>query len=58
MIIYPEKQLPEYYPTMHLDGYTPTEIWIAQHNTMLKDVEERQSEETDDFDIKSEIKIK
>ena len=60
MIIYPEHQLPDYYSTMYLDGYTPTEIWIAHHNTMQKEYEARQGENETicGIDIKSEIKIK
>ena len=37
-----ERQLPEYYPTMYLDGYTPQEIWIAFHNSMIKEEEEKE----------------
>lgn len=31
-----DKKLPDYYPTMHLDGYTPEEILQAIRKSMLK----------------------
>ncbi len=31
-----DKKLPEYYPTMYLDGYTPEEILQAKRKSMLK----------------------
>ena len=43
MIIYPKKKLPDYYPTMYLDGYTPEEIRMALHNKMIKEYAERQA---------------
>ena len=27
-------RIPEYYPTMYMDGYTPTEILYATHKMM------------------------
>lgn len=30
------KNLPEYYPHMYLDGYTPEQIMEAMHRTMRK----------------------
>ena len=30
------KNLPEYYDTMYLDGYTPEQIMEAHHRTMTK----------------------
>ena len=38
-----EKQLPEYYPTMYLDGYTPTEILFAMRKQMRREVQERRA---------------
>ena len=59
MLIYSQKGLPEYYPTMYLDGYTPEEILEAHHNMMVKKyLEEPQEESEQDFTIKSEIKVK
>lgn len=43
MIIYDyfNDQLPDYYDTMYMDGYTPEQILQAAHNTMLKRYRER-----------------
>ena len=30
------RQIPEYYPTMYLDGYKPYEIVEAAHNFIIK----------------------
>ena len=30
------EKLPEYYPTMHLDGFTPEEILNALHKKMIE----------------------
>ena len=37
------KHLPDYYPTMYLDGYTPFEIMLASQRTMAKKHAERQA---------------
>ena len=50
--------MPDYYPTMYLDGYTPYEIRIARHNTMLKRFEESEAENEAISDIKVESEIK
>ena len=36
------EKIPEYYPTMYLDGYTPTEIMIAAHRKIYADYQKRQ----------------
>jgi hypothetical protein len=36
---YWNSQLPDYYPTMHLDGYTPQQIIQALRNTERKKYE-------------------
>ena len=33
-------QLPDYYPTMWMDGYEPWEIVEAAHKTMLKNAQQ------------------
>lgn len=57
---YNGKPLPDYYPTMYLDGYTPDEISVAHHRTMMKRLKARQSEKerVEAIKISSEIKIK
>lgn len=32
------KNVPEYYPWMHLDGYSPEEILYSTRQTMLKNL--------------------
>ena len=45
-------QIPEYYPTMYLDGYTPQQILMAKRRQML------QSQTVDEIKVTSEVKIK
>lgn len=55
-----DKHLPDYYPTMYLDGYTPLEILTAHRRTMAKKHAERQTEAevVDEVNITSEVKVK
>ena len=39
------KNLPDYYPYMYLDGYTPEQIMEAMHRTVRKEWEARRAEE-------------
>ncbi len=55
-----QKKIPDYYPTMYLDGYKPWEILNAMRKTMYKQYQER-TEATPDWDsiqIKSEVRVK
>ena len=45
-------QIPEYYPTMYLDRYTPQQILMAKRRQML------QSQTVDEIKVTSEVKIK
>jgi len=45
-------KIPEYYPTMYLDGYTPQQILMAKRRQML------QSQTVDGIKVTSEVKIK
>ena len=36
-----EKNVPEYYPTMYQDGYTPTEMLAAMRKKMQQNVQEQ-----------------
>ena len=36
-----EKNVPEYYPTMYQDGYTPTEILAAMRKKLRQNVQEQ-----------------
>ena len=37
------RQIPEYYDTMYLDGYTPEQIMDAKHKQMYQDFIERKN---------------
>ncbi|MDY4429769.1 hypothetical protein [Evtepia sp.] len=41
---YIHRNVPEYYPTMYLDGYTPVQIMYAHRKMALKMVKERNQE--------------
>ena len=50
------KNTPEYYDTMYLDGYTPQEIYQAHRKRMIDKLTEK--EEIPTVEIVSEIKKK
>ena len=55
------KNLPRYYPTMYLDGYTPNQIREAASRDMIAEIEARQQKsEPEDYNIHitSEVKKK
>lgn len=57
------KHVPEYYPTMYKDGFTPTEIMYALRKKIYKDIENREKQGSDPDDgleikITSEVKKK
>ena len=41
---YYDRQVPEYYPTMYMDGYTPDQILHAVHRKMVREYLEREAE--------------
>lgn len=51
------KNIPEYYDTMYLDGYTPQEIYNAHKKRMIDKVNEKK-EESPTVEIVSEINKK
>ena len=57
---YIHRNVPEYYPTMYLDGYTPEEIMYAVHRKMNREQAEREAlnEGFDSIKVKSEVKLK
>lgn len=58
---YINRKIPEYYDTMHLDGFTPQEILAALHKKMIQQYGSADQQTPDPFqniNIKSEIKIK
>ena len=60
------QNVPEYYKTMYMDGYSPEQILHAAHKKMMRQVEEREAaqrakaEENEIPNVKiiSEVKIK
>ncbi len=54
------RAVPDYYPTMYLDGYEPWEILNAVHKTMYKQYQEREEAKPDWDNIKitSEVRVK
>ena len=56
MIDYIYRQLPQYYPYMYFDGYSPQEILTAFRNAMYAQIEERTA--IPEVVIKSEVKVK
>lgn len=56
-----KQKIPDYYPTMFLDGYEPWEILAAAHKKMIaKAAAQTAAEPQDDYsiNIKSEVKVK
>ena len=53
---YYNRNIPEYYDTMYLDGFTPTEIITAHHKSMMDSLYSKQ--EVNSIKITSEIKRK
>lgn len=53
---YLHRNIPEYYDTMYLDGYTETEIYIAHKRKMNKELAER--EDVTDVNIESAVEAK
>ena len=60
------RDVPEYYDTMYMDGYTPEQILHAAHKKMMRQVEEREAaqraeaeaNEIPNVKIISEVKIR
>ena len=51
-----DKKIPDYYPTMYMDGYSPQQIWTAKRREMFNRLAERDKET--EIKITSEIKLK
>ena len=52
------ESIPEYYKTMHLDGYSPEQILQAARKKIIQDHEERQEDTVPDVSVASEVNIK
>ena len=61
-----DRKIPDYYPTMYMDGYTPEQIMHAAHKKMQRMYEEREAakraeaeaNEIPNVKIISEVKIR
>lgn len=53
---YYSRNIPDYHPTMFMDGYSPQQIWTARRREMFKRLAERDKET--EIKIISEIKLK
>lgn len=56
MIPLNKKHIPDYYPSMYLDGYSPEEILIARRKSMLAALDN--TDEGFEVKIVSEVKKK
>lgn len=56
---YYNRNIPEYYDTMYLDGYSPEQIMTAFRKKLYREREERrEANGIPEFKIVSEVKIK
>ena len=55
MIDYKYRKVPDYYPMMYLDGFTPDEIHYAMRRKMKRDIEEREQQINLEKQIEKEI---
>ena len=51
-------ELPSYYSTMYLDGYTPAQILEARHKSMYDGLSQEADTEGYEIHITSEVKMK
>ena len=50
-----DKQIPDYYPTMYLDGYTPAQILHSAKRGMYQKHMERKQQRTTETDVRSAL---
>ena len=56
---YYNRQIPEYYDTMYMDGYTPEQIMMAFRKKLNREREERrEASEIPNVKIISEVKVR
>lgn len=48
-----DKQIPDYYPAMYLDGYTPAQILHAAKRGMYQQHMERKQQQSAEKDVRS-----
>ena len=56
LVDYYDRQIPEYYPTMYMDGYTPAQILHAVHRKMVREYLEREAEKEAERKIEKQVK--
>lgn len=56
IIQYYNNKIPEYYPTMYQDGYTPQQILFAPHKHLYNRYQE--SQPVNELKVTSEVKLK
>ena len=54
MMDYYNRKVPDYYPTMYKDGYSPEQILAAAHQKMLAD---REPQEETEITIRTEVRF-
>ena len=52
------QNIPEYYNTMYMDGYSPEQILHAARRKMIQNFEDRQEAAEPDASIVSEVNIR
>ena len=52
------RDVPDYYDTMYMDGYTPEQILMAHRKMMREMLLEGEEEQENDFSINSQVKVK
>ncbi len=52
------QDIPEYYNTMYLDGYTPEQILLAKRRQMMADYADRREQQRQEAEIYKQIEDK
>ena len=52
-----EKNVPEYYPAMYQDGYTPTEILAAMRKKLRQNIQEQRQNDSQRSNIHLTAKV-
>lgn len=55
---YYTRQIPEYYPTMYQDGFTPNQVFVALRKKMYKELLDQKEKQPTDVKVTSEVTIK
>lgn len=55
IIDYKYRKVPEYYPTMYMDGFTPDEILYAHKRKTMRDFKERERQANIEKEFEKEV---